>query len=59
MDIITMTCAQNAKVIINLHELRNNERLNGACVFKRLFNIDNEGFQEEKVNTDLFILLIV
>tara|TARA_B100000674_G_C37799688_1_gene895822 strand:+ start:304 stop:882 length:579 start_codon:yes stop_codon:yes gene_type:complete len=54
MEIITMTCAQNAKVIINLDELRNNERLEGACVFKRLFNIDNEGFKEEKVNTELF-----
>ena len=49
-----MNCAQDRKVIIDLDELRHNERLEGACVFKRLFNIDNEGFQEEKVNTELF-----
>tara|TARA_B100001057_G_C22854621_1_gene952237 strand:- start:720 stop:1295 length:576 start_codon:yes stop_codon:yes gene_type:complete len=54
MEIITMTCAQNTKVIINLTELRSSERLNGACVFNRLFNIDNKGFQEEKVNKELF-----
>ena len=54
MELITMNCVQNSKVIIDVNELRNNERLEGACVFKRLFNIENEGFQEEKVNTELF-----
>ena len=54
MEIITMTCAQNTKVIINLTELRSSERLNGACVFNRLLNIDNKGFLEEKVNKELF-----
>lgn len=54
MEIITMNCTHNTKVIINLDELKNNERLNGACVFKRLFNIDNNGFKEEKVNKELF-----
>ena len=49
-----MNCVQNSKVIIDVNDLRNNERLEGACVFKRLFNIENEGFQEEKVNTELF-----
>ena len=54
MELITMNCVRNSKVIIDVNELRNNERLEGACVFKRLFNIENEGFQEEKVNTELF-----
>jgi len=54
MELITMNCAQNKKVIIYLNELRNNERLEGACVFKRLFNIGDKDFKAEKVNTELF-----
>ena len=54
MELITMNCAQNKKVIIDLNELRNNKRLEGACVFKRLFNMGDKGFQAEKVNIELF-----
>jgi hypothetical protein len=54
MELITMNCAYNEKVIIDLNELQNNKRLQGARIFKRLFNIDNEGFQEEKINIELF-----
>ena len=53
MELITMNCAQNKKVD-HLNELRNNERLEGACVFKRLFNIGDKDFKAEKVNTELF-----
>ncbi len=49
-----MNCAQNKKVIIDLNELRNNERLEGACVFKRLFNMGDKDFKAEKVNIELF-----
>lgn len=54
MNLITMNCANNCKVIINLDELKNNQKLNGASVFKKLFNLENSEFKEENVNTDLF-----
>ena len=65
MDIVTMNCANNQKVIINLNDLKNNENLEGAIIFKRLFNLDNSStdeisihfanqFKEEEINTNLF-----
>ena len=52
MELITMNCAQNKKVIIYLNELRNNERLEGACVFKRLFNIGDKDFKAKFIGAD-------
>ena len=59
MEIITMTCDQNTKVIIYLTDLRSNERLNGACVFNRLLNIDNKGFREENMIQDFQKMLSI
>tara|TARA_A100001011_G_scaffold326513_1_gene350087 strand:- start:2540 stop:3139 length:600 start_codon:yes stop_codon:yes gene_type:complete len=54
MDIVTMKCAENQNVIINLDELRNSERLSGAIIFNRLFGFNNPGFNEEKLDLELF-----
>ena len=54
MKLVTMHCENGGKVIINMDELKNAERLKDAVVFNRLFGFDNSGFKEEKLNTNLF-----
>ena len=46
-----MICKDDKKVIINMNELINADRLRGACVFNRLMGIHNPGF-EQKMSTN-------
>tara|TARA_Y100001970_G_scaffold32900_1_gene40800 strand:- start:2204 stop:2821 length:618 start_codon:yes stop_codon:yes gene_type:complete len=47
MSLVNMICAHDIKVIINMNELTNADRLRGACVFNRLMGIHNPGFEQK------------
>tara|TARA_B100000795_G_C22781586_1_gene432576 strand:+ start:674 stop:1252 length:579 start_codon:yes stop_codon:yes gene_type:complete len=47
-----MTAIDGVKIIIDMKELRNCRRLEGAVIFNRLFNINNNGFNGEEMHKD-------
>ena len=54
MELIKMTCTHNTNVIVNMNELRNSPRLQGAYIFKRLMCIEESEFKSQSLNKDLF-----
>ena len=44
--------ADGVKIIIDMKELKECYRLQGAVIFNRLFNINNKGFNGEEMNKD-------
>jgi hypothetical protein len=54
MELIKMTCAHDAKVIVDIDELRNSPRLQGAYIFKRLMCIEESEFKSQSLNKELF-----
>jgi len=54
MELIKMTCAHDNKVIVNMNELRNSPRLQGAYIFKRLMCIEESEFKSQSLNKELF-----
>jgi len=49
-----MTCTHNTNVIVNINELRNSSRLEGAYIFKRLMCIKESEFKSQSLNKELF-----
>jgi len=47
-----MLCSYNKKVIIDLDELKNSDKLKNAFIFNRLFCFDNGQFAKENMNKD-------
>lgn len=54
MELIKMTCTHNTNVIVNMNELGNSPRLQGAYIFKRLMCIEESEFKSQSLNKDLF-----
>lgn len=54
MELIKMTCAHNVNVLVNMKELMNSSRLQGAYIFKRLMCIEESEFKSQSLNEDLF-----
>jgi hypothetical protein len=52
MKLINMLCSNNNKVIIDLDELKNSDKLKNANIFNRLFCFDNGEFAKEDMNKD-------
>jgi len=49
-----MTCVNNQKVILDMNELRNSQRLQDAYIFKRLMTIEESEFKNQSLNKNLF-----
>ena len=54
MDLVTMICVNDKKVLVDINELRNSPRLQDAHIFKRLMCIEQSEFKTESLNTNLF-----
>jgi len=52
MNLITMIDTNNCKILIDLDELKNSNRLKNAFIFNRLFGFDDNSFKKEEMNKD-------
>jgi len=52
MLLVTMRCLNNQKVIIDMDELKDADRMEGAVIFNRLLGFHNPGFSQEEKNDD-------